>query len=147
MALDPRLERLTQIVGGWPEVERTLSGDHATFRARAKVFAYFLNNHHGDGIVSVCFKTEMGAHIDMAAREPEIYYLPAYIGPRGWAGLRLDRGRIEWRLVTAHVGLSYRLVAPKTLVRALDAALAAPLGDPPASGGSTRKARGRAARD
>ena len=47
------------------------------------------------------------------ARFPERYYLPAYIGARGWFGLRLDRGAIDWREVSNIVDLSYCLAAPQ----------------------------------
>jgi len=103
-----------------PEVERKLSGDHADFRVRGKVFAYFLNNHHGDGIVSVCCRSEFGENIDRASREPGRYYLPAYIGPRGWFGLQLDLPHTDWGEVAAIVDSSYRLTAPRKLVKELD---------------------------
>jgi predicted DNA-binding protein (MmcQ/YjbR family) len=117
---DQRLRKVSAICAALPEAERTVSGDHATFRVRGKVFAYFLNDHHGDGIVSVCVKSELGENVDRAHREPERFYLPAYIGPRGWFGLRLDRGRVDWREVEDIVRRSYRLSAPKTLVRKLE---------------------------
>jgi predicted DNA-binding protein (MmcQ/YjbR family) len=97
-------------------------GDHPTFRVRGKVFAYFLDDHHGDGILSVCVKAELGENVDRVRRDPERYYLPDYIGPRGWFGLRLDRGRVDWREVANVVERSYRLTAPTTLVAKLDAA-------------------------
>jgi hypothetical protein len=50
--------------------------------------------------------------------------LPAYIGSRGWFGLRLDRGRVDWREVANVVERSYRLTAPKALLKRLDAASA-----------------------
>jgi len=100
----------------------TTHGDHAAFRVRGKVFAYFLDDHHGDGIVSVCVKSELGENVDRVQRDPERYYLPDYIGPRGWFGLRLDRGRVDWREVANVVERSYRLTAPQTLVAKLDAA-------------------------
>jgi predicted DNA-binding protein (MmcQ/YjbR family) len=53
---DPRLTKLTKICLELPEAESRTLADHADFRVRGKVFAYFLNNHHGDGIVSVCCK-------------------------------------------------------------------------------------------
>jgi predicted DNA-binding protein (MmcQ/YjbR family) len=121
---DARLTRLSEICLALPEAVRALRGDHADFRVRQKVFAYFLNNHHGDGIVSVCVKSALGEGVDRAARLPERYYLPAYIGARGWFGLRLDRGAIDWREVTNIIELSYCLAAPKTLARAVEARLA-----------------------
>jgi predicted DNA-binding protein (MmcQ/YjbR family) len=117
---DPRLRKLSAICTKLPHVERTLTGDHADFRVRGRVFAYFLNNHHGDGIVSVCCKTELGQNVDRALREPERFYIPAYIGPRGWVGLRLDIGHPDWDEVAAIVESSYRLAAPRKLVKMLD---------------------------
>ena len=117
---DPRLERLTAICLALPEAARARRGDHADFRVRKKVFAYFLDNHHGDGIVSLCVKSALGENVDRAVREPQRFYLPAYIGARGWFGMRLDRGRIHWHEVENVVKCSYRLAAPKTLLRILD---------------------------
>jgi hypothetical protein len=51
---DSRLARLTEICLALPEASRRDSGSHATFLVRKKTFAYYLENHHGDGIVSVC---------------------------------------------------------------------------------------------
>jgi phosphoribosylglycinamide formyltransferase-1 len=103
-----------------PDVEETSSGDHATYRVRGKTFAYFLNDHHGDGIVSVCVKGQLGENAERARLAPERYYLPAYIGPRGWFGVRLDRGRVDWREVAAVVESSFRASAPARVLRLLD---------------------------
>jgi predicted DNA-binding protein (MmcQ/YjbR family) len=121
VSADKKLAKVTDICLALPGTERTVQGSHATFRARGKVFAYFLDDHHGDGIVSVCVKSELGENEERARLDPEHYYLPAYIGPRGWFGLRLDRGRVDWREVVNVVERSYRLTAPKTLIGKLDA--------------------------
>ena len=117
---DPRFRKVSAICMKLPEVERKRSGDHADFRVRGKAFAYFLNNHHGDGIVSVCCRSELGENIDRVSREPKRYYLPAYIESRGWFGLRLDLAHIDWGEVTAVVESSYRLAAPSKLVKVLN---------------------------
>jgi predicted DNA-binding protein (MmcQ/YjbR family) len=109
------LHQLSEICLSLPEAVRRDLHDHADFRVRGKVFAYFLNNHHGDGIISVCCKSELGENVDRASREPKRFYLPAYIGPRGWFGLRLDGEAVDWSEVRNLVELSYSLVAPKTL--------------------------------
>lgn len=116
-----QLRKLASICLRLPGAERASLGDHADFRVRGKVFAYFLNNHHGDGIVSVCCRSQLGENVDRVSRDPDKYYLPAYIGPRGWFGLRLDRGPVNWSEVENVVENSYRLAAPKSLVKALDA--------------------------
>jgi predicted DNA-binding protein (MmcQ/YjbR family) len=113
----PMLKRVSAIALALPEAVRATQGPHADFRVRKRVFAYFLDDHHGDGIVSVCVKSARGENEDRARTQPELYYLPAYIGHRGWFGMRLDRGGIDWREVRDVVEASYRLVAPKSLLR------------------------------
>jgi hypothetical protein len=49
----PALRQLSEICLSLPEAARRDLSEHADFRVRGKVLAYFLNNHHGDGIVSV----------------------------------------------------------------------------------------------
>jgi predicted DNA-binding protein (MmcQ/YjbR family) len=119
------LNKLSRICLSLPESTRSDSHDHADFRVRGKVFAYFLNNHHGDNIVSVCCKAALGENVDRASREPERFYLPPYIGPRGWFGLRLGEA-IDWSEVRNLVELSYALVAPKRLANLLEAKPARP---------------------
>jgi predicted DNA-binding protein (MmcQ/YjbR family) len=118
---DPRLTKLTTLSDALPDTSCESKGDHAIFRVRKKVFAYFLNNHHGDGIVSLCLKSELGENVDRAKSQPEKYYLPAYIGSRGWFGVRLDKGKVNWDEVKSELERSYRLCAPKTLLAKLDA--------------------------
>ena len=115
-------ERVTAICRAFPGTEHSDQGDHSIYRVRGKVFAYFLDNHHGDGILSVCVKSERGENVDRARLEPERFYLPAYIGPRGWFGMRLDRGRVPWREVAEIIERSYRLTAPRSLKKKLDGA-------------------------
>jgi predicted DNA-binding protein (MmcQ/YjbR family) len=121
-AVNPKalLEKLSKICLALPETLREDTGDHSNFKVRKKPFVYFLNNHHGDQVVSVCCKAAMGENVDRASREPARFYLPAYIGPRGWFGLRLDGPAVDWAEVKNLVELSYRLAAPKTLIKALD---------------------------
>ena len=109
------LDRVTKIALALPETARELKGDHAAFSVKKMVFAYFLNNHHGDGIVSICGKTLPGDHTALVAADPEKFYLPAYIGPRGWVGLRLDAGKIDWEEVSELLRGSYLMTAPKTV--------------------------------
>ena len=112
---DRRLTRLTKICLSLPEVVRNCHGSHAAFLVRKKTFAYFLNDHHGDGIVGVTCKTLPGDNEALIAAQPERFYMPAYVGPRGWVGLRLDLGKVDWDEVAELISGSYCLVAPKRL--------------------------------
>src|SRR5215469_12668428 len=87
---DARLVRLTGICLRLPEVTREYNGDHAAFRVRKKTFAYFLDNHHGDGIVAIVCKVLPGGNTALVKAKPAKFYIPSYLGPRGWVALRLD---------------------------------------------------------
>ena len=93
---------------------------HASFTVSKKVFAYYLNNHHGDGIVSVCCKVLPGDNQRLIDSNPRKFYMPAYIGPRGWVGLRLDRPTVDWAEVKELVQGSYGQTAPKRLMRSIE---------------------------
>jgi hypothetical protein len=112
---DRRLRLLSAVCLGLPEAERINCGAHADFRVRGKVFAYFLKNHGGDGITAACFKARLGEHVEQVKRAPDRFYLPQFIGRRGWCGLRLDQGDIDWDEVKALAMVSYNLAAPKAL--------------------------------
>ncbi len=112
---DPRLVRLTKICLAFPQVTRKILGRHAGFLVGKRTFAYFLNDHHGDGIVAVTCKALPGDNAALVAAQPDRFYLPAYIGPRGWVALRLDVGKVDWEEVRELVLGGYRLVAPKRL--------------------------------
>ena len=114
-AEDRRLVRLTKICLALPEAIRQYNGEHAGFLVRKRTFAYFLNDHHGDGIVAVTCKTLPGDNVALAAAQPARFYMPSYIGPRGWVALRLDVGAVDWDEVAELVVGSYLLVAPKRL--------------------------------
>lgn len=115
MKEDPRLARLTKIALALPEASREVHGSHAQFLVKKKTFAYFLDNHHGDGIVAVTCKALPGDNDLLTASDPTRFYLPAYIGSRGWVALRLDVRPVDWDEVRELVAGSYRLVAPRKL--------------------------------
>ena len=114
-AEDSRLPRLIKISQALPETAHQLHGRHAAFLVRKKIFAYFLDDHHGDGIVALTCKALPGDNKALVAAQPDRFYLPAYIGSRGWVALRLDTGKIDWNEVGELMRGSYILVAPKRL--------------------------------
>jgi predicted DNA-binding protein (MmcQ/YjbR family) len=111
VAEDARLERLTKICLALPGASRECKGQHAAFLIRKKTFAWFLNDHHGDGMVSVPCKALPGENAALAAAHPERFYVPPYIGPRGWGGLRLDAKPVDWKEVAELVAVSYGQIA------------------------------------
>ena len=51
-------------------------------------------------------------------QRPERYFVPPYVGRHGWLGVRLDRP-VDRREVEALIEYSYRLTAPRRLIRSL----------------------------
>ena len=116
---DPRLTRLTKVALALPETSREIYGSHAQYLVRKKTFAYFLNNHHGDGIVAVTCKVLPSDNKALAGAQPDRFYLPSYLASRGWVALRLDAGKIDWDEVRDLLLCSYALIAPKRVAEAV----------------------------
>ncbi len=115
-------DRLTELCLALPEAESAPAGDrHTAFSVRKRIFAYYLVDHHGDGRVALNCKVAAGENEAMITDDPVRWFMPAYLGARGWVGLDLDAAPVDWDAVRSLLTESYRLVAPKTLVRRLDA--------------------------
>ncbi len=54
------------------------------------------------------------------ASEPARFFVPPYLGHRGWVGMWLDTGPADWTEVRELVVESYCLTAPKRLVAILE---------------------------
>ncbi len=65
-----RLDALTKICLALPETRREDKGSHAAFLVGKKTFAYYLDNHHGDNIVSVCCKVLPGENRFLVESDP-----------------------------------------------------------------------------
>lgn len=118
------LERLRGLALELPEsYEKQSHGTRAFGIEGGKMFAYFQQNHHGDGITAVLVKTSGEEEQAMLIEsDPELYYRPAYLGPAGWVGIRLDRPPVDWDHVAQWLGKSWHRAAPKRLTRMLDVA-------------------------
>jgi hypothetical protein len=114
------LERVRAICLDLPEVtERPSHGAPTFFIRDKKTFVMFHNDHHGDGILGVWAAAPPGAQEALIAANPAVYYRPAYVGHRGWVGMRLE-GKVDWDEAEGVIEDAYRAVAPKTLVAELD---------------------------
>jgi predicted DNA-binding protein (MmcQ/YjbR family) len=89
------------------------------FLVRGKTFAWFTDNHHGDGRVALTLKAAPGDQDLLVTADPIRFFRPPYVGQHGWIGARLDRDP-DWDELAALIRDSYRLIAPKRLVARLD---------------------------
>ena len=116
-----RLEKLAKVCMALPGVTKKEMHGHMAFKVGKKTFAYYLNDHHGDGIVSVCCKVLAGDNKRLIDANSRKFYMPAYIGPRGWVALRLDRATVDWNEVRELVRGSWEQMASKKLLREIEA--------------------------
>lgn len=118
--VDQALRRVRAHCLALPEVTERPSHGAPTFFVRdKKSFVMFHDDHHGDGRLAVWCAAPPGAQAELVDQEPDRFFRPAYVGHRGWIGVRLDRG-VDWDEVGSIVTDAYRQVAPATLVRRLD---------------------------
>jgi hypothetical protein len=62
-----------------------------------------------------------GENARLAAADPVRFFIPPYIGAKGWFGLDMDAAEVDWKEIERLVRASYRLVAPKSLATRVDA--------------------------
>jgi hypothetical protein len=116
------LDKVRALCIALPEViERQSHGEPAWFVRGRKMFLTYADHHHDDRLGFWCAAPE-GAQQALVAADPERYYVPPYVGTRGWIGVRLDVPPVDWAAVTEIVEDAYRVIAPKSLVSRLGSA-------------------------
>jgi hypothetical protein len=122
------IDRLREIIAAWPETDERISHGSPTFWGGKKTFASFHENHHGDGRVAVWIKSDADTQEGLVEANPSMFFIPPYVGPSGWLGVRLDgQGRagsgedpIDWDVIAGLLEDGYRAVAPKRALKQLD---------------------------
>ena len=120
-----RRKRLVALCSALPEAEvESVGAAHLAFKVRKKIFAYYAYDHHGDGRIALLCKAPPGEQGRLVAESPRRYFVPPYVGPKGWVGFRLDTPRVDWRTVRRLALMAYVLTAPDSLRK--ESARAAP---------------------
>ena len=117
---DEPLEKLRALCLAFPEVTERLSHGEPTWFIRGKkTFVTYADHHHDDRLAFWCAAPE-GVHDILVRPYPERFFVPPYVGVRGWLGVYLDVP-VDWDEVALLIEDAYRVVAPPTLLRLLDA--------------------------
>jgi predicted DNA-binding protein (MmcQ/YjbR family) len=108
--------RLREICFSLPEAAEKPFGGHTapSFRIRDKLFV--MTSEDGR---SMTFKAGPGVQEALVADDPERFFVPAYVGGKGWVGARLDVEQ-DWDEIAELIEDSYRMIAPKRLATLLD---------------------------
>src|SRR6185295_10000293 len=92
--------RLIEICKNLPEsTAEAIGEEHLAFRIRKKIFGYYLFDHHGDGKVAFSCKSNLSEQRRLVKDDPVTFFVPAYVGPRGWVAIRLDLPEVDWETV------------------------------------------------
>jgi hypothetical protein len=120
------LGRLRTLCLALPETSERLSHGAPTFFVREKkAFLMVLTNHHGDGRFAIWCAAPDGMQQTLVEAAPERFFVPPYVGHRGWLGMRLDvfsTGKtspaLDWEELAGVAEDAYAEVAPAKLVEA-----------------------------
>ena len=112
------VERVRRVCLALPEVSERPSHGAQTFFVRGKrAFVTVHDDHHGDGRFALWCAAPDGMQDALVAADPDAFFVPAYVGHRGWVGVRLDR-TLEWDAIAGVIEDAYAAVAPTRLVEA-----------------------------
>jgi hypothetical protein len=113
------LDRVRRACTALPGVTEKVSHGEPTWRAGEKMFVMFANNHHKDGRIAAWCAAPLGVQEMVLRDDPEKFFRPPYVGPKGWIGVMVDRMTDEE--LDGIVVQAYSHVAPKKLLAQLDA--------------------------
>lgn len=112
------LKRIREICLGLPETSERPSHGAPTFFVRGRrAFLMVVTNHHGDGRFAIWCAAADGMQRMLVEADPERFFVPPYVGHRGWLGVRLDHG-LDWDELAGLAEDAYAEVAPAKLLRA-----------------------------
>ncbi len=116
-----RLDRLREICLALPEAREKEAWGDPSWRVNDKIFAMQKGNYSG-GRPSVWFKAADGFQAVLVGAGDCRFFVPPYLGHKGWVGVYLDQTAIDWGELADLIGDSYRLIAPKRLAATMVAA-------------------------
>jgi hypothetical protein len=113
------LGRIRSICLALPETSERPSHGAPTFFVRGKrAFVMVLENRHGDGRFALWCAAPAGMQRSLVEADPERFFVPPYVGHRGWLGVRIDRG-LDWDDLAGICEDAYAQVAPRSLLDAV----------------------------
>ena len=120
MTPDESLEQLREICLAFPEAYEDGGVGNPTWKVNKRLFALRHSLHDVDRW-SAWFKAPPGAQDVLVGGAPDRFFVPPYVGHHGWVGAYLDVEQ-DWEELADLIEESYRMTAPKRLVRQLGAA-------------------------
>jgi len=111
-------DAVSEVCLSFPEAEEGTAHGSPHYHVRGKTFAMYTINHHGDGRISLWLNSPPGAQEIHVKGEPKHFFVPPYVGPRGWLGVHLNKG-LSWKRIAVLVREAYEKVAHPKLRAAI----------------------------
>ena len=112
--------RLRKICLALPDATEKIAWGEPTWRVGGKLFAQMDTHHHGADHIAVWLPMPLGAQEALVEADAEQFFVPPYVGHRGWVGVRIDR-KPDWGVVAGLVEEAYRQIAPPRIADKLAA--------------------------
>ena len=98
-----------------PEALEQEAWGEPTFRVKKRMFAMFASarTHHGGGRDGLWCPAPVGVQQMLVRAEPEKFYVPPYVGVKGWIGIYLDA--VDDAELRSLVVQAFCQIAPKKL--------------------------------
>lgn len=119
-AMEP-VDKLRRICMALPEATERLSHAETTWFVRGKRVFATMSDHHHDDRVGFWAPASPGDQKALVSAAPDRFFVPKYVGGKGWIGVYLDVPNVDWDEIAEIVEDAYRMIAPKKLIAELDA--------------------------
>ena len=114
---DELLDRVRGICLSLPEASEGGGVGNPSWRVRDRIFAMRHDSHAGRW--AIWCKAPDGAQPTLVESDPKRFFVPPYVGVHGWIAISLEADQ-DWDLAAELIEQSYRMTAPKRLIKALD---------------------------
>lgn len=103
------IDRVRRICLSLPGATEKLAWGEPTFRVGNRIFAMMDTHHHGAEHVAVVVPAELGVQETLVRADPARYFVPPYVGVKGWVGVRVD-GAADWTAIEELLVDAHRLI-------------------------------------
>ena len=114
--LNAAAERLRPVIARLPDAEERISHGTPTYFTgpgrKGRTFASLHDEREwGEGRLCLWLAAPEGMQRGLVEGDPVRYFVPPYVGHRGWVGMRLDLPETDWEDVAAAIEDAYDFIA------------------------------------
>lgn len=103
-----------ELLTSLPETEEARAHGKPVFKVAGRTYAYWTRNHHGDGRIAIWLGTPADLQAQLVGQNPEAYFVPPYVGVKGYVGVELDKG-LAWSAIADSVHAAWVHTAPASV--------------------------------